>query len=286
MAAGKSLCLNMIVKNETANLERCLTAHVDHVACWVIVDTGSTDGTQDFIRSFFASRGVPGELHSAPFVNFEQARNAALDAAYASTLTFDYLLFCDADMELVVDDTGFRGRLPAAGYRLIQRSDALTYWNIRLVRRDSKARYRGVTHEYIDVPGGVEALEGAWYRDHASGANRVDKFERDIRLLEAALKDEPDNHRYWFYLAQSMRDAGRTQEAADTYAKRAEMGGWDEEAWNARLQQARCLRKLGDDGAFVRAALAAYNVRPQRAEPLYDLARFYREKGLNTTSVL
>ena len=102
MTNGKALCLNMIVKNEMANLERCLTAVADHIACWVIADTGSTDGTQDFIRAFFAARNIPGELHSIPFHNFEQARNAALDCAYASPLACDYILFADADMELVV----------------------------------------------------------------------------------------------------------------------------------------------------------------------------------------
>jgi hypothetical protein len=71
MTDGKLLCLNMIVKNEIANLERCLKALADHIACWVIGDTGSTDGTQDFIKSFFAARSLPGELHSFPFHNFE-----------------------------------------------------------------------------------------------------------------------------------------------------------------------------------------------------------------------
>src|SRR5580704_4812121 len=194
MANGKVLCLNMIVKNEVKNLERCLGAVADHIACWVIGDTGSTDGTQDFIKQFFAARKVPGELHSFPFVNFEQARNAALDCAYASPLGFDYLLFDDADMELVVDERGFRSALEAPGYRLIQRTDSgLTYWNTRLVRRSAGARYHGVTHEYLDVPGGVQELKGIWYKDHASGSNRADKFERDIRLLSAALKKEPDN---------------------------------------------------------------------------------------------
>ncbi len=280
------LCLNMIVRNEMANLERCLSAVADHIDCWVIGDTGSTDGTQDFIKSFFAARNLPGELHSFPFRNFEQARNAALDCAYASPLGYDYLLFADADMELVVEDAGFRERLEAPGYRLLQRSDALTYWNTRIVRRDAGARYHGVTHEYLEVPGEVKELKGVWYKDHASGSNRVEKFERDIKLLLEGLKREPENHRYWFYLAQSYRDAGKTAKAAKAYAKRAEMGGWDEEAWNARLQEARCLRTLGDEGAFVRQAIAAFNQRPQRAEPLYDLARFYRERGMNHASVL
>jgi glycosyltransferase involved in cell wall biosynthesis len=69
MAGEKRLCLNMIVKNETANLPRCLGAFAPWVPSWVICDTGSTDGTQAFIKSFFAERGIPGELHGSPSSN-------------------------------------------------------------------------------------------------------------------------------------------------------------------------------------------------------------------------
>jgi len=286
MTNTKSLCLNMIVKNETANLARCLDSVRPHIACWIICDTGSSDGTQDFVRNYFQHHDILGELHEFPFVNFEQARNEALARAQASTLNYDYLLFDDADMELVVEDPGFRKRLNAPGYRLLQRGRSISYWNTRLARRDAGVRYYGVTHEFLHVPGGVQQLHEAWYKDHESGANRPNKFVRDARLLTDALQNDPGNHRYWYYLAQSYRDAGRTTEAAAAYAKRAGMGGWDEEAWNARLHEARCLLKLGDEGGFLRAALTAFNARPQRAEPLYDIARFYRDRGMFEASVL
>ena len=279
------LCLNMIVKNETANLPRCLTALAPHIACWVIVDTGSSDGTHDLIRSFFAERGIPGELHSAPFVNFEQARNAALDRAEASPLAFDYMLFADADMELVVEDAACLTGLTAERYRLLQRA-GISYWNTRLARRGIGARYVGVTHEYLDAPGEERPIAGAWYIDHATGSNRVDKFERDIALLKAALEREPENPRYWFYLAQSLRDAGQLAEAAEAYGRRAGMGGWAEEAWHAKLSQARCLDMIGDSDGFLREALAAHDMRPHRAEALYSLARAHRIAGRNNASLL
>jgi glycosyltransferase involved in cell wall biosynthesis len=42
------------------------------------------------------------------------------------------------------------------------------------------------------------------------GANKDDKFERDIQLLTDGLKEEPQNYRYYFYLAQSHKDLAGT----------------------------------------------------------------------------
>jgi hypothetical protein len=100
----------------------------------------------------------------------------------------------------------------------------------------------------------------------------------------AALEPDSEGHRCWL-LAEFYRAADRLKEAAQAYAMRAEMSA-NEEAWYARVQEARCLRMMGDEGGFVRQALAAFDQRPHRAEPLYDLARFCREHGMNTASVL
>ena len=279
------LCLNMIVRNEEAILPRALGSIADHISYWVICDTGSTDGTPDLVATFFAQRGIPGELHSFPFDDFGTARNRALELARRSTGPFDYLLLADADMELHVEDPGFRRNLAAPGYQVKQKS-GITYWNTRLLHRDAPSRYRGVTHEYLELKGQIETLDAIWFTDRSDGANRPGKFERDIRLLEVALERDPGDSRSMFYLAQSYRDAGQMEKAAATFARRFEMGGWEEERWYALVQEARCRHVAGDDAGFLAAAARACQLRPTRAEPLYDLARFYRLHGQYETAML
>jgi glycosyltransferase involved in cell wall biosynthesis/GR25 family glycosyltransferase involved in LPS biosynthesis len=279
------ICLNMIVKNEMANLERCLASVADHISCWVIGDTGSTDGTQEFIRDFFARRGIPGELHEFPFVDFAQARNEALGRARASTLQYDYLLFTDADMELTVTDPEFTRQLSAEAYLVLQRS-GISYWNIRLVRREADANYKGVTHEFLDVRvGRTDQLPGIAYIDHASGSNRIEKYERDARLLRGALAEETDPGmiaRYTFYLANTLRDTGQKEAAILEYLKRAKLGCWQEEVFQSLYNVAQLKQQLGcpiED--VITAYLAATESSPTRAEALHGASRFCRNKGLN-----
>jgi glycosyltransferase involved in cell wall biosynthesis len=218
-----SICLNMIVKNEAANIERCLAAAMPVIGSWVICDTGSTDDTPQRITCFFSGHGIPGELHRIPFHNFGEARNEALELCRRSTLQFNYVLFADADMELVVGDAGFADRLSAAAYHVQQRN-VISYDNIRLLRRDAEARYVGVTHEYLKVAEKSERLTDIWFIDHATGANRAGKYERDARLLEEDLVRDPADARNVFYLAQSYRDA-------EQFEKGSGIGTADSSAW-------------------------------------------------------
>lgn len=280
-----SLCLNMIVKNEADKIIRCLDSVAPYIDCYAIADTGSTDGTQKIIKEFFSKKNIPGTITQVPFINFEQARNAGLKVARASTFAFDYIFLLDADMELAVTNLKFKDNLTAPAYNILQQAGGVSYFNTRLVRRDQTGLYIGVTHEYLDV-GSQDILDGVSFIDHADGSNRKDKFKRDIKLLRAALKKDPTNSRYQYYLAQSYRDAGQKELAASAYLRRAEMGGWEEEVWSARLNYAHCLHALGDKAGFIRELLTAYNFRPSRAEPLYDLAKYYRENTQQCTSLL
>lgn len=284
------LVWNAIVKNEGARIKRCVDSLLPHIDGAVVVDTGSTDDTIEQLDRIFKEAGKPLEVHHAPFENFEQARNVALDRARASALEWDYLLLSDADMELVVHKPEWN-KVDELGYDMKQYGGGLSgigYFNKRLISRKATGKYVGVTHEYLDVVGNG-TVDGAFFIDHADGANRTEKHKRDIRLLKKALKTETSPgmiQRYHFYLAQSYRDGGNWQQAAEYYRKRIDLGGWDEEVWNAQVHYAYCLRELGKINEYVIETMRAYEMRPQRTEPLYDLARFFRETGRNHTSLL
>src|ERR1700733_3920461 len=46
----QKICLNMIVKDESRIIKRCLDSVKPFIDYWVIVDTGSKDGTQKIIK--------------------------------------------------------------------------------------------------------------------------------------------------------------------------------------------------------------------------------------------
>ncbi len=272
------ICLNMIVKNEVAVLPRCLASLIPCLGYWVICDTGSTDGTPELVQEILGGAGIPGELHRFPFTTFEASRNHALDRCRDSAARFDYILLADADMELVVEDPGFRSRLAGEVYSVRQET-GISYYNTRLIRRSLPARYVGVTHEYLSTPEPAVRFDGIWFRDYADGANRPEKITRDLALLRQGLRDEPGNVRYMFYLAQTLRDAHQWDEAARWYRARAQADSGSEEGWYAQYQLALCLWRMGDGPGFLEAARAAHQRRPWRAEPVRQAAAYYRQAG-------
>ena len=144
---ARTLCLNMIVKNERHVIERCLASLKSILSYWVIVDTGSTDGTQDAIRDYL--REIPGELLERPWVDFAHNRSEAL--AYARSKA-DYLLIIDADEVLAFAETFEWPELDQDGYRIETRFGGLSYHRLQLIRNTGDWSYTGVVHEHLTSP--------------------------------------------------------------------------------------------------------------------------------------
>jgi len=276
----RSICLNMIVKNEAKVIRRCLDSVRPFIVHFVIVDTGSADGTQDIIREHLCD--ISGEVFERPWKNFGHNRSEALALCQGKA---DYILVIDADEELVVPSGFVMPELAADAYNLLHDVDGTLYWRMGLLCDRIPWRYVGVLHEYLtsDAPHCAQNLRGPRVVSHRDGSRSTgksiaQKYAADAKVLEQALVDEPNNTRYIFYLAQSYRDSEQPEKALRTYARRATLGGWEEEVWYSLYEVARMTERLNADAdAVLTAYLKAYRNRPQRAEPLYQLARYYRE---------
>ncbi|MFJ3517420.1 glycosyltransferase [Streptomyces sp. NPDC090131] len=272
----------MIVKNEAPVIRRCLESVRPLIDTWVIVDTGSTDGTQEIIREFLGD--LPGVLHERPWRGFGASRTEAIELARPHA---DYLLFLDAD-DLMEVQPGFRmPELTLDAYRLAVHHRPVVHWRPALVSTRLPWTYVGVLHEYLHCEAGYssEVLEGASILIVGGGArgregSEQEKYRRDAEILEQGLLDEPDNARYAFYLAQSWRDAGEAEKSLAAYDLRAGMGGFAEEAYCAQLYAARLAARLERPAAEVMDRyLRAHESRPTRAEALGDLARVCRAES-------
>ncbi len=271
--------LCMIVKNEVAVIERCLGSVRPLIDRWTIVDTGSTDGTQDLIRRVMSD--LPGELHERPWKDFGHNRTEAIQLARDHT---DYLFVIDADEILKLPPDFKRPTLGADCYSLNVELGSLRYARTCLVATRLPWSYKGVLHEYLDSGHYIEPLSilGPTVVCTPEGARSQNprKYHDDAAVFEQALKEEPDNLRYRYYLAQSYRDAGELDKAIGAYQHRAALRGWAEEDWHAQYQVARLMdRAQYPEGAVVSAYLKAYDMRPTRAEPLTWLGAYLRQRS-------
>ena len=96
-----TVALSIIVKNEAKVIERMLNTVWPLLDYYCVIDTGSTDGTQDIVRKFFEDKGIPGEVIEHPWKNFQDARNKARDSIKGKA---DYGFWIDADEQLIIED--------------------------------------------------------------------------------------------------------------------------------------------------------------------------------------
>lgn len=275
----KTICLNMIVKNEKAVICRCLETVKPIIDYWVIVDTGSTDGTQEIIKNYL--KDIPGELKQSDWVNFEHNRNEALQFAKGKA---DYVLIIDADEVLAFDPDFKLPELNQDFYYIMTDFSGTNYVRTQLINNHLEWKWVGVLHEVLicDQANCHDTLKGVRNVVRTDGARSQDpkKFHKDAAILEEAHKKEPNNTRTVFYLAQSYRDAGEKLLALVNYEKRVAMGGWDQEVFWSKLQIAQLREGLEmPTETVVGSYCDAFSYRQTRAEPLYHLAQYLRLKG-------
>ena len=278
---GPTLCLNMIVKNESKIITRLFDSVINIIDCYCICDTGSTDNTVELIKTYFESKNIPGTIVNESFKNFAHNRNFALKSCLNMS---DYVLLMDADMILEIKNFNKQQIQNCDSCYILQGNNDFYYQNMRIVKNNGLFNYVGVTHEYISSPSNNKLLhitkEELFITDYGDGGCKSDKYERDIKLLSEGIIHEPNNsERYHFYLANSYHDIGNLEKAIETYEKRIKFGGWDQEVWYSYYRIGLCYKKLGKISDAIFTWMNAYDFLPIRIENLYEIINYYRNES-------
>ena len=273
-----TICLNMIVKNESKIIVRLLDSVASIIDCYCICDTGSSDNTVELITEYFEKKGVPGKIVEEEFINFAHNRNYALQGCVGMS---DYILLLDADMILEIKPEFKKSILGEYdSYSILQGTDEFYYNNTRIVKNNGGYFYVGVTHEYVSTPNGNRSSNIdkclLFIRDIGDGGAKSNKFERDIKLLKGGIEENPNSDRYHFYLANTYFDCGKYEEAIPIYKKRIEIGGWEQEVWYSYYRLGQSYKNLGKIEQAIACWLDGYNLVPRRIENLYEIIQHYR----------
>jgi len=202
-----SVCL--IVKNEERFLADCLQSVKPVADQIVVLDTGSTD------RTVAIAREMGAEIHHFEWCNdFAAARNASIRPA-----TGDWVLWIDADERLNPGSLHYLKNLsgekkPIVGQVQINNksnddADVHISTAFRLFRNRQGIYFYGMIHEQVTArqPGQIKSLRTSVEIDHLGYALEEDvsraKLERNGRLLEQQVKNEPDNAYAHFTLGQN-----------------------------------------------------------------------------------
>ena len=286
MSNDIKLVLILMIKNEELILERCLNSVRGLVDGYFITDTGSTDNSVNIAKEYLKDK--KGCVFQTEWKNFGKNRSESFSLAkefiqnnYDWKLDKTFGLLLDGDMKFITVKFD-KNNLKHPGYKIKQRNGNLIYYNVRFLRFDCDWSCIGVTHEYWDakyVTTNNLDDDICYIDDIDDGGCKDDKYERDIKLLKDGLIKEQGNVRYLFYLAQSYKCIGDYKNAIMYYKMRIKGGGWFEEVWYSYYMIGECYLKLKDVINFEKWMLKAYEHNKYRAEPLYKLAKYFREKS-------
>jgi FkbM family methyltransferase len=281
------LGLVMIVKNEAKRLAAVLASYRPYIDAWTILDTGSTDGTQDLIKRELD--GIPGVLHEEPFVDFATSRNRALELHGTGTV---FSIMPNGDVleggAALVSFLDAHRRDFAGAYRV--RISPGHYFHPLVMRTGFGWRYKWRTHECAMGPNTGPAIPDVTVfrdRDTRTSDEWRTRWTRDLDLLNRDRVDDPNDPRPYFYLGQTHECLGQPAEALKMFEQRAKMGGYFDEVYEAKFRIAKMKDKLGHPWAEIQQAyLEAHAHDPRRAEPLYAISEHWYAKEIHAVSRL
>ena len=284
------ICLNMIVKNEAHVIEKTLNNILQYIpiSYYVISDTGSTDNTQQIIKTFFDSRNIEGEIYDDQWKDFGTNRTFALNYAYNKS---DFLFIFDAD-DSICGNLQLPDNLEFDKY-FFKFGEKFTYKRALLINNRKKWRFVGVLHEYLenlDSINGEVYLNSDYYIDSGRTGDRSKdnkKYEKDALILENAFKEEMSKNnkslagRYAFYLAQSYKDCRNIDNSILWYEKVLQLDNWAQEKYYSCLKLGELYHQKDDFKKSIQFFLESVKYDNERIEGVVCATELFHKNNMH-----
>ncbi|MCI8664827.1 MAG: glycosyltransferase family 2 protein [Hungatella sp.] len=287
----------MIVKNEEKNIEQALTWAREIVSEQIVVDTGSSDRTAEIARRMGA------KVYEFTWVDdFAAAKNYAISKA-----SCEWIAFLDADEYMTKEDAGkvmsciekihnsqYDGIMTAWVHMADEDQILGVETQIRIFRNIPALRYRRRVHEYLtfsgnlrdknaDMAGEISIFHTGYIKKERQEKK---KSERNIKLIEAELKENPYDFEMWGYLGNEYDNADEWEAAEETYRKSISLmpEHLDEFDVNASMTYLRLLNLLirrpgSEEAAVMEVYREAVKRRPMEADYDYLAGQYQASIG-------
>jgi hypothetical protein len=276
----------IMVKNESLRIEVTLKSILGFANVLIIYDTGSTDDTISIIKSFCKKYKISLYLKmDNEFIDFSTNRNILLDFAdTVPNIEFLLLLDCNDELHNGSDLIKFCKVAPKneEAFFIKQSWKAgiiINYYNIRLIRRNSGWRYKGVVHEYLckgDDKANIKIPNVILFQDRTQDDDKSAKrFHKDKELLLKEYNSIDKTPRTVYYLAQTYECLNDLVNAAKYYIERMALIGYYEERYQAAYHVGMIYRELKKPfEEYIGYFLFAFGIM-HRAEPLVRIVEYY-----------
>jgi glycosyltransferase involved in cell wall biosynthesis len=275
------LNLVMIVKDSGNDIIKMLETNKQYIDYWTILDTGSTDGTQEKIKNIL--KEIPGNLYEEPFIDFSKSRNRALDLAGEKCI---WNIMLD-DTYTIKNGNELREFLKTKPKKISSIVSVIEdvekkYTSIRITKSSCKYRYKYRIHEYIVVKN-----KEAYYLDdkishiYDNSSDYMKKRSKhrnkfDYKILKEDFEKNPKDSRLCFYLAQTCKSLGLIDEAKLYYNKIPKLKGEKSELYHSELTLLKF--KLKNDDCTEEELLKSFNKYGNMQDIVLIIVHYFYKK--------